>query len=251
MSTSGVVLRQVRLEQRSFWRNPDAAFFTFLLPPALLLLLGTVNSDDTVPGRDIDIAVFFVPGIVAFGVIVGAFANLATQIVVLRSDGVLKRIRTTPLSPTAYLTSQLVSTLTTTLAVSAVTIAIGAVVFGAAPTADGTAALLLGLILGIACFASLGLAISTIIRSAEAAGPVTNAVYLPLALLSGVFDPTMSLPSVVTRAVEAFPIKALTDVLTAGYDPAQNGVPAADLAVLAVWSAIGMLVATRHFRWNR
>ena len=90
MTTMSLVTHQMVLEQRAFWRNPQAAFFTFALPLALLLGLGATSGDD---------ASLLVPGILAFGIIGASYGNLAATVASLRADGVLKRIRATPLSP--------------------------------------------------------------------------------------------------------------------------------------------------------
>lgn len=248
--TATLIAGQTRLEQRAFWRNPDYAFFTFVLPIGLLLLLGAMESENDVPERGVRAVTLIVPGILAFGVISAAYANLAARIAVLRSDGVLKRTRATPLPPSAYLAGHLTSTVATTLLVATTTIVLGYLAFDTAPVLDRSPTLIIGLCLGIFCFAALGLAISTIIPSADAAGPITNASYLPLALISGVFDPSIDLPSWLTRAVDAFPIKALVDTLQAAYDPNIEVALTADLLVLAIWSAIGILLAHRYFRWN-
>ena len=81
----------------------------------------------------------FVPSILAFGVIVAAYVNLGAKIATLRHDGVLKRIRTTPLPAGAYLSGVLGSTAATTLAITACTAVIGWLAFGAVPRAAGLA----------------------------------------------------------------------------------------------------------------
>jgi ABC-2 type transport system permease protein len=96
----------------------------------------------------------------------------------------------------------------------------------------------------------LGLAISSVIPHADAAGPITNAAYLPLALVSGVFDPTMSLPGWIETVVALFPLKPLCDILTAGYDPRSPGVDTQDLVVLVVWCFLSVALAVRLFRWH-
>ena len=78
---------------------------------------------------------------------------------VLRHDGVLKRIRTTPLPSGAYLGGLLVSTIATAILIAAATGLLGALAFGAVPRPGGLLELAGGLLLGIVCFASLGLAI--------------------------------------------------------------------------------------------
>jgi ABC-2 type transport system permease protein len=101
--TIRLAARQALLEQRSFWRSAEYALFTFAFPLMILLLIGAANAGSHLPGTDIKRTTVFVPGILAFGVIVAAYVNLGSKVAVLRHDGVLKRIRTTPLPSAAYL----------------------------------------------------------------------------------------------------------------------------------------------------
>ena len=122
--TRQLLLHQIRLNQKSFWRNPESAFFTFAMPLGVLLIFGATSANDTVPGRDdVDVLTLFVPGILAFAIVVVAYGNLAATIALQRADGVLKRIRATPLDPNLYLGGQILSVLATTLLISATTIA--------------------------------------------------------------------------------------------------------------------------------
>jgi ABC-2 type transport system permease protein len=106
-----------------------------------------------------------------------------------------------------------------------------------------------GLVLGTVCFASLGLAVSSVITSAESAGPVAYASFLPIAIVSGVFDPTFSgLPGWLSRLVAAFPIHALAQVLQNAY--AARPFSAWDLANLGLWTAAGAALAIWRFRWH-
>jgi ABC-2 type transport system permease protein len=249
MTATRLVLRQARLEQRAFWRTPDAAFFTFLLPLVLLGFLGAMHGGHRLPDGTREVTLT-VPGMLAFGIIAAAYANLAARLAILRSDGVLKRIRATPLSPGVYLAGQLGSALATTLLMAAATIALGRAAFGVSPRAADAATLVAALCLGIACFAALGLAVTAAIHSPDAAGPITNATYLPLALLSGVFDPSMTLPHWLSGVITLLPVKALTVALRTGFDPGARGVPFAALAVLGAWTVIGGVIARRFFHWQ-
>jgi ABC-2 type transport system permease protein len=250
MRATALLVRQVGLEQRAFWRSPEAAFFTFALPVGLLLIFGAISGDGEVPGRpELDGLTLFVPGILAFGVIVAAYGNLAATIATLRAEGVLKRIRATPLPPATYLGGHLVSVLATSLLIAVVTVTLGRLAFDVAPRGGGVPTLLAALTLGIVCFSALGLAIARVIPTADASGAITNGTYLPLALVSGTFTVGLELPAWLEGVVGALPIKALTDSLRAGYDPAA-GWPLGDLAVLAAWGAAGLVVATLTFRWT-
>ncbi|HTX26301.1 MAG TPA: ABC transporter permease [Streptosporangiaceae bacterium] len=241
--------RQALLEQRSFWRSAEYALFTFVFPLMILLLIGAANVGSHLPGTDIKNTTVFVPGILAFGVIVAAYVNLGSKVAVLRHDGVLKRIRTTPLPSAAYLGGLLASTVATALLITACTGVIGWLAFRAGPRLAGLPTLAGGLALGIVCFAVLGLAISSVITSAESAGPVAYATFLPIAIISGVFDPTFSgLPAWLSHAVAAFPVKALAQVLQNAY--AVRPFPAWDLANLALWTAAGAAFTAWRFRWH-
>jgi ABC-type multidrug transport system permease subunit len=251
MSGPRLLWHQLGLEQRAFWRNPEAAFFTFALPVGLLLIFGFTSAHDTLPGRpEVKGLTLLVPGLLAFGIIVAAYGTLAATIAMLRADGVLKRIRATPLSPGMYLAGQLASVLVTSLVVAITTITLGRLAFGIAPRTGGLPALLGSLALGVVCFAALGIAVSALIPRADAAGAITNGTYLPLALVSGTFSTGVTLPGWLDHVVSAFPIKALTDSLRAGYDPASHGPSAGSVLVLASWTIIGIVLAHRYFRWE-
>ena len=224
--------------------------FTFLLPLVLLALLGMINSGDDLGDRtDIKAIDFVVPGVLAFAVVVTAYANLATHIAVLRAEGVLKRIRTTPVDPRTYLFAHLVSNLITTMLAAASTVLLGIVAFDVSPQAEGAAALTLGLVLGIICFASLGLALSSVISHADAAAPITHATYLPLAIISGVFDPTIDIPGWLEMLVSLFPVRALVEVLASAYDPMADGILLGPSLVLTFWGIAAIAIAVRTFKW--
>jgi ABC-2 type transport system permease protein len=244
-----LTVTQALLEQRSFWRSAEYALFTFAFPLMILLLIGAANVGSYLPGTHIKNTTVFVPGILAFGVIVAAYVNLGSKVAVLRIDGVLKRIRTTPLPSVAYLGGLLASTVATVLLITTSIGLIGWLAFGAVPRASGLLILVGGLCLGIVCFAALGLAISSVITSAESAGPVAYATFLPIAIISGVFDPTFSgLPRWLSHAVALFPVQALAQLLQGSYTA--RPLSALDLANLGLWTAAGCGVAIWRFRWS-
>ncbi|HEX2743508.1 MAG TPA: ABC transporter permease [Streptosporangiaceae bacterium] len=244
-----LAMGQALIEQRSFWRSAEYALFTFVFPLMILLLIGAANVGAVLPGTHIKNTTVFVPGILAFGVIVAAYVNLGSKVAVLRHDGVLKRIRTTPLPSAAYLGGLLVSTVATAILLAAGTGVVGWLAFGALPRPGGVLVLAAGLVLGIVCFASLGLAISSVITSAESAGPVTYASFLPIAIISGVFDPTFGgLPAWLSHLVDLFPVKSLAQVLQNAY--AVRPFPAWDLVNLGLWTAAGAVFAVWRFRWH-
>ena len=89
--------RQYRLERRLFWRNPSAAFFNFLLPLLFLAFFGAIFHSNQ---HELNV---IVPGIAGMSVMSTTFVALAYNMTFLREEGVLKRIRGTPMSGTSYL----------------------------------------------------------------------------------------------------------------------------------------------------
>src|SRR5581483_8024753 len=97
-------VHQLRSEQLVFWRSREAAFFIFLFPLLLFLLLGSVYSGKY---QGAPAAWAVLAGLIGYGCANTAFAGLAIQLVVRRESGILKRLRSTPLPPATYIAALL------------------------------------------------------------------------------------------------------------------------------------------------
>lgn len=241
-----LVLHQLAAEQRMFWRSREAAIFVFVFPLLLYALLSSVYSDeiDGVPSADVLLA-----GILGYGAANTAFAGLAITLVGRRESGFLKRLRATPLPPAAYMAAVLCSTLVVFALQAVALLALGAALFGASRPANvlGFAGVI---VLGVACFAGMGLGAAALIRSAEGASAVVNVVLLPMAFLSGSFGPTRDFPDYLRALADVLPLTYFLDVVERVYLDGDSLLadPAA-LAVVAAWGAAGLLVALRRFGW--
>jgi ABC-2 type transport system permease protein len=236
--------RQYRLERKMFWRNPSAAFFNFLLPLLFLALFGAIFA-----GEDEDLQVI-VPGIAGMAVMSTTFSALAMNITYLRESGVLKRIHGTPLPTSAYLAGIAGNAITNTaLQVALITLA-GSTVFGLEWPHDWVE-LVVFVVLGVACFASLGVALAHAIPNFDSAPAYVNAVFLPVIFISGVFFDAENAPRFLRDIAEVLPLKHLIDGLSgamvSGEGLADN-VPA--LLVLLLWGAAGAVLAVRGFSWD-
>jgi ABC-2 type transport system permease protein len=236
--------RQYRLERKMFWRNPSAAFFNFLLPLLFLALFGAIFADDEANLQVI------VPGIAGMAVMSTTFSALAMNITYLRESGVLKRIHGTPLPTSAYLAGIAGNAITNTALQVTLITAAGSVVFGLDWPHDW-AELVVFVVLGVACFASLGVALSHAIPNFDSAPAYVNAVFLPVIFISGVFYDADNAPGFLRGIAEALPLKHLIDGLSGamvgGAGLADN---ASGLLVLALWTAAGCVLAVRGFSWD-
>jgi ABC-2 type transport system permease protein len=244
VSDATLVWRQYRLERRMFWRNPSAAFFNFALPLIFLALFGAVFSGEQ---DNLDV---IVPGIAGMSVVSTTFVALAMNTVALREQGILKRLRGTPLPSGAYLGAVGMHAITNTVVQVGLVTVVGRVFFGTG-WPDDLLELVVFAAAGVVCFASLGVALAHAIPNFDAAPAYTNAVFLPLVVLSGVFYDADDAPAFLHDIAVALPLTHLIDGLSGAM---VTGRPLADnlshLAVIAVWAAVGVALAVRGFSWD-
>jgi hypothetical protein len=126
----GLALWQVRYEQRAFWRNRARAFFAFLMPIMFLLIFGSIYHGQRTGSENIPYDDYFVPGILTYGVIATTFINIAISTAILRDNGVLKRMRGTPLPRWTYIAGRVGSATVTTLEMTVLTLVIGWLGYG-------------------------------------------------------------------------------------------------------------------------
>jgi len=236
--------RQYRLERRMFWRNPSAAFFNFVLPLVFLAGFGTLFAGSQ---QDLDV---IVPGIAGMSVMTTTFVALAMNMVYLREQGVLKRLRGTPLPSGAYLGGLAAHAITNTAIQVSIVIAAGALLFGVGLPENW---LMLGVFVtaGVVCLGSLGVALSHAIPNFDSAPAYVNAIFLPVIIISGVFYDAENAPAFMRDLAEVLPLTHLIDGLSAAM--VTGGAFAdvlSDLAVVLIWAALGTVLAVRGFSWE-
>jgi ABC-2 type transport system permease protein len=235
------VWRQYRLERRMFWRNPSAAFFNFLLPLLFLALFGAVFANDQ---KNLDV---IVPGIAGMSVMSTTFSALAFNITYLREQGILKRVRGTPLPSSTYLGGIALSAVTNTLIQIGIVILAGKLFFGVDWPKDWVE-LFVFVVAGVICFASLGVALSHVIPNFESAPAYVNAVFLPVIVISGVFYDADNAPAILKDIAEILPLKHVIDGLSGAMVTGEQHWGA--LGVIGIWTALGVFLAIRGFSWE-
>lgn len=252
MSAIRTFTRQVGYEQRAFWRNPGAASFTFAFPLVFLVVFIAINGNDTVrlPGGPVKYAQFYVPAIVAFGIISASYTNLAFTLSIRRDNGLLKRVRGTPLAPSMYLAGIGGNVVVVSVILTALVTLLGVVAYGI-EFPGRYVGLVVVLVFGAFCFAAIGAMIATFVPNEDAAAAIINFVLFPLLFISGTFG-RVSSTSVLGRIASVFPVVHLNRLLEAVFNPhaTGTGLVARDLAVLTAWGLGAMVIAARRFRWE-
>ena len=237
--------RQYRFERHLFWRNPSAAFFNFLLPLIFLALFGAIVSGKR---HELDI---IVPGIAGMSVMSTTFTALAYNLTFLREQGVLKRMRGTPLPSGIYLGGLALNAVTNAAIQIGIVVLAGRIFFGLGWPPDGLE-LVVFVALGVLCFATLGVALSHAIPNFESAPAVVNAVFVPVILISGVFFDVKHVPSFLRDIAQALPLDHLITGLSGGLVTHHGGLSnhLTALWVLAIWTIVGGAAAVRGFSWE-
>jgi ABC-2 type transport system permease protein len=247
-----LVLHQFRYDQKAFWRNPAAVFFTVMFPVVLLLIFATVFGGKTIEvDGGIEITAYYVPAIITLAVISATMQSLAMSLVIAREDGRLKRGRGTPMPAWVFIAGRVGNSIVVALMMLGLIAVLGRILYDVPIPWDELPTILITLVIGAAAFSCLGIALTAAIPSQDAAAPIVNALLLPLYFLSGIFIPDDELPSGVIEFANHFPIRDFFQAFFNAYLPGgDSGLDWGNLAVVAIWGVAGLLLAIRFFRWT-
>ena len=242
-----LVWHQVRYEQLSFWRNPQSALFTFAFPVVIIVIFGALFRGAGVSPYFYGLSAlqYYVPTIAALSVLGSCYSQLAIVLAMRRQDGILKRVRATPLPAWAYFLGMLAHCIMVSAVDVALITSLGRL-FGV-PLPTHWLALAVALVLGTASFCALGVAVASLIRNAEAAPAVVQLVLFPLVFISGTYMPIHS--QVLNSISAALPIRPFNQALLGPFAQ-HSGFAWHSLGVLLAWGAVGALIAIRRFRWE-
>ena len=254
MSDIALTFGQLRYENRAFWRNPAAAFFTFAFPLIFMVLFNLLFGSQMIgpPGERITTSTFYVPAISAFAIITATFTNLAISVSFSREMGILKRVRGTPLPSWVYMVGRILHCVMLALALVALVTAFGALFYDVDVPTKTMPAVLIALAVGAASFSALGLAMTAVIPNADASPAIVNGTILPLLFISDVFIPLDEAPDWLLTVGDIFPVKHLSTAMQTAFNPFTegSGFEWGDIGVIAAWGAVGLVLATRFFSWE-
>jgi ABC-2 type transport system permease protein len=242
---------QVRYQLVTLARNPIATFTSVVVPVMLLVALDLVTPEMTLAslGRE-RVVQFLTPAMSTFAVLNVGFVDTILGTTLSREEGILKRLRGTPLPWWAYLAGRLGAV--TVVAAGAVVLVVGVgvaflhahVAAAALPPLVETAAA------GLAVSFAAGVALSGLVPSAEAALPIAYALLLPVAFISNVFFPAPAEARWLRTLAAALPAQPVASSMEAAFTGGARGLSGHELVVLGLWAAGSVLVAGLGFSWE-
>lgn len=258
-SVPRVGLARARLEILAFFREKDALIWTLLYPVVLLAIFGSVFNDEIAPG--VSFSQYFLAGMIATGLMLVSFQQLAMGIALERDDGTLKRLEGTPMPRAAYFVGKIGMVAVTAVVQIALLLVVGTLFFDLElPTEAATWTTFAWVsLLGVTSGTLLGVAFSSVPRSGKSAAAVVTPPLLILQFISGVFFIFTELPGWMQNLASLFPLKWMAQGMRSVFLP--DSFAAAEAAgswqlglvalVLAAWTIGGLVLALTTFRWRR
>lgn len=253
-----ILLRQIRNQNRIFWRTPVAAFFTLVLPLIMLVLFVALFGNDSVNTTtfgEVRVAQFYTPALAVFSAASATYTNIAINLSVRRDLGILKRVRGTPMPPWIYLAGVVLSAVWLALFATVLMVGVGVLAYDVNIELAKLPAMMLAFVVGSSTFAVLGVAVAAVVRNSAAAQSITQATMLPLGFVSEVFI-SLGGGNDTPRWLEAigdfFPLKHYVLAFGEPMSPFSSA-PAIEwthLGVMVVWLAAGAFVAVTRFHWD-
>ncbi|MGY1604581.1 ABC transporter permease [Geodermatophilus sp. SYSU D00815] len=248
------------LELRLFFRDPGQIVFSFAYPVIMLVIFGSVFGDDEVlPG--VGFRQYFLAGIAATGVMLTSFQAVGTAIAEERDRGDLARLQTLGTPVLSYVVGKAGQVVVTTVAQLALLLAVAKLAYDVPlPTgADRWLTFTWVVVLGAMAGTVMGIAVSSFVGSARAAGAGIPAFAVVLQFFSGVFFVDSQLPDWMRTVASLFPLKWMTQGMRSVFlpDSAVTAEPSGSwehgmtALVLVAWVIIGVVVCIRTFRWRR
>jgi ABC-2 type transport system permease protein len=234
-------------------RNPRAVTFTFAFPIVLVVLFNALNGTTkvTAAGARVEFAQFYTPAVGVFSLVAACYTTLILGVATARDSGLLKRVRGTPLPLGIYLGAWMTGAALVGLVAVVAMFVVSVPAFGVDIYARTLPAAIVTLVLGAICLTALGVAVASMVKSAEQAMPVAQLTFLPISFISGIWFPLDNAPSWLVHVSNFFPLSHIAHAFERCFVPGSgSGWSASDLWSLAIWAGVGLFVAARRFRWE-
>ncbi|MBQ1081717.1 MULTISPECIES: ABC transporter permease [unclassified Nocardiopsis] len=246
------------MEIRTFSREWESLIFTFSLPALILVMFAAIF--DGMFDMEMAAVDYYLPGLIAMGLMSVSFQTLGIAIAVERDQGALRRLRGTPMPPSAYFVGKTLLVLFLAVGQMALLLAVAALFFGGTmpSTLAAWSTIAWVFVLGTVGCSLLGIAMSSLARTAQTASAVVVIPFLLLQFTSGIFVPVHLMPDWILTGAALFPLLWMAQGMRAAFFPDEMAVMemsgAWDLHMVALvlggWCVVGLVLTLLTFRWK-
>ncbi|MGD0646063.1 MAG: ABC transporter permease [Candidatus Bathyarchaeia archaeon] len=237
----------VKVEGKLALREPTGIIFGLGLPLFLLVIFGSIPAfRNAVPGTSLSAFEVYIPILMVTVLIFIGLFGLPYPIARDREIGWLRRISTTPVSPTKLLAAQV--TINITIAgVAFAILSVGSVLFGVKGSFE-IPGFVLSIVLATIALFSLGVLIAALAPSQGVAAGMAQGLLYPLLFFAGIYIPIQFLPGYLQTISNFTPVGAAVQALDSSM---QGTFPSiVPLLVMAAYTVFFVFVAIRYFRWE-
>jgi ABC-2 type transport system permease protein len=244
------LLNMTWMEFKLFMREPVGAFFTLVFPLMMLFLFGSIYGNEPSQyfnGRGtIDISI---PAYTAMIIATSGLMSITITMAAYREKGVLRRLRTTPISPMSILAAQVIVVFTMTLLGMLLLIMAGKIVYHV--KFEGNALSVFGgFVLSSLSFFGLGFILAGVMPNARTAQIVGMVCLYPMLFLSGAGFPRELLPDTIKKISAFLPLTYVVNLLRGLWIGEAWSAHLLDAGVLLGMLIIGVIISIKTFRWE-
>jgi ABC-2 type transport system permease protein len=251
-STLSLIWQQTRYQNKIFWRTPIAAFFTLIFPLMFLVLFTAIFGNEEIEALGVTTAQFYAPGLAVFAAASASYTNLAIGTAISRDNGILKRVRGTPLPPWIYIAGRIVSSIYIGAVAVVIMMGVAVAFYGVEIYPRTLPAVVITFLVGVSCFAALGMLVAALSPNGDATPAITNATLLPVAFISDIFIPIPDPAPWMEALGNFFPLKHFAEAFRDAFDPTLTGSQLhwGDIAYMALWGIVAVILAVKYFKWE-
>jgi ABC-2 type transport system permease protein len=243
--------KMMLMEAKLFLRDPMSAFFTLVFPSMMLFIFGTIYSNvPASPGSGGREAIgSLIPAFISMVIgITGMMANTMT-LATYRENGILRRLRTTPVRPMVIMLTQITVGFVMT-ASGTLLLVIAGKLFYQVHIEGNAFSILGGFTLGCLSFFGIGFILAGLLPNARTAQIIAMVLVYPMLIFSGAAWPRELMPAAIEKISVFVPLTYVVNLLSGVWSGDRWSMHSLDIVVLVVMLIAGVLISTKLFRWE-
>ena len=245
------LLKMSWMEAKLFLREPVSAFFTLAFPLIMLFIFSAVYSNVPAgPGSGGPEGIgSLIPAFMAMVIGITGLMTVTITLATYRENGILRRLRTTPVSPLIVMAAPVAVVFTMTALGTLLLVTAGKLVYPV--RFDGSILSMVGgFILSSLSFFGIGFVLAGTLPTARTAQVIAMVLLYPMLILSGAAWPRDLMPETVRKVSAFLPLTYVVNLLSGLWMGQAWRDHLLDVVVLVGMLLLGIIVSVKTFRWE-